>query len=111
MVVDFLGKTKRTDYCGEFSIKDAGRAVTVCGWAQRQRDLGKLIFIDLRDRTGVVQLAFDESSPAEVFEKAFAVRSEFVLAATGTVRERSSKNTEIPTGEIEIEVTELKIEH
>ena len=81
----------------------------VCGWAQRQRDLGQLIFIDLRDRTGIIQLAFDDHTDKEIFGKAFGVRAEFVLAAKGVVRERSSKNKEIPTGEVEIEVTDLRV--
>ncbi|WP_099206019.1 aspartate--tRNA ligase [Scatolibacter rhodanostii] len=100
---------KRTKYCGEFRMGDVGQKAVVFGWAQRQRDLGQLIFIDLRDRTGLVQLAFDDSTDKAVFDKAFAVRSEFVLAAVGTVRERSSKNKDIPTGEIEIFVEELRI--
>ncbi|MDQ5983983.1 MAG: Aspartate--tRNA ligase [Eubacteriales bacterium SKADARSKE-1] len=100
---------KRTNYCGELGLNDAGKEVVVCGWAQRQRDLGQLIFIDLRDRTGIVQLAFCESLNKEVFDKAFSVRSEFVLCAKGIVRERSSKNLQIKTGEIEIEVSDLRI--
>ncbi len=100
---------KRTRYCGEFRREHAGETVTVFGWAQRQRDLGQLIFIDLRDRTGIVQLAFDDSTDREVFEKAFTVRSEYVLAATGEVRVRSAVNSDIPTGEVEIAVTELRI--
>ncbi len=100
---------KRTKYCGEFRMKDVGMEATVFGWVQRQRDLGQLIFIDLRDRTGVVQLAFDDTTDKESFDKAFGVRSEFVLAARGQVRERSSKNKEIPTGEVEIFVHELRI--
>ena len=88
---------------------DIGKTVSVAGWAQRRRDLGSLIFIDLRDRSGIVQLAFDDSTDRAVFDKAFTVRSEYVLFATGTVRERSSKNPNIPTGNIEIFVTELKI--
>ena len=107
--MDFMTGLKRTDYCGDFRVEDCGREVVVCGWVQRQRDLGALIFIDLRDRTGIVQLAFDDSTEKEVFDKAFTVRSEFVLMAKGIVRERSSKNTEIPTGEIEIGVTDLRI--
>ena len=106
---EFLGNLKRTKYCGEFRIENVGENATVFGWVQRRRDLGQLIFIDLRDRTGIVQLAFDDSTDREVFEKAFSVRSEYVLAATGVVRERSSKNKEIPTGDIEIEVKELKV--
>ncbi|MEG2719928.1 MAG: aspartate--tRNA ligase, partial [Oscillospiraceae bacterium] len=100
---------KRTDYCGTLTAKDIGKEVTLCGWVARQRDLGALIFIDLRDRTGIVQLAFNDNTDKEIFEKAFTARSEFVLAAKGKVCERASKNTDIPTGEIEIEVTELRV--
>ena len=100
---------KRTDYCGDLRISDVGREVTVAGWVQRQRDLGALIFIDLRDRTGILQLAFDESTDREVFDKAFSARNEFVLMAKGIIRERSSKNTDIPTGAIELEVQDLRI--
>ncbi len=107
--MDFMTGLKRTDYCGNLRLSDAGRTVTVAGWVQRQRDLGALIFIDLRDRDGIVQLAFDESTAKDVFEKAASARSEYVLMAQGVVRERSAKNTEIPTGEIEIEVKELRI--
>lgn len=107
--MESMNGIKRTDYCGVLSAKDIGREVTLCGWVQRQRDLGALIFVDLRDRTGLIQLAFDEKTDKDVFAKAFSVRSEFVLAAVGTVRERSAKNTEIATGEIEIEVKELRI--
>lgn len=109
MKAEFLSGMKRTNYCSDLRIEDVGKTVTVFGWCQRQRNLGQLIFIDLRDRTGVVQLAFDDSTDRAIFEKASDVRSEFVLAASGVVRERSSKNKEIPTGEIEIEVTELKV--
>lgn len=100
---------KRTGYCGTLRAADAGKEVVLCGWAQRQRDLGGIVFIDLRDRTGIVQLAFDEKTEKAVFDKAVSVRSEFVLAARGVVRERSAKNTEIPTGEIELEVKELRV--
>ena len=109
MELDRINGAKRTDYCGVISRKDEGRQVTVFGWVQRRRDLGSLIFVDLRDRTGIVQLAFDDNTDKSVFEKAVTLRSEFVVSATGSVRVRSSINTEIPTGEIEIEVTELKI--
>ena len=107
--MDFMTGLKRTHYCGDLRVTDAGKEVVVAGWVQRQRDLGALIFIDLRDRTGIVQLAFDDNTDREIFEKAFTARSEFVLMAKGVVRERSSKNTEIPTGEIEIEVTDLRV--
>lgn len=100
---------KRTNYCGELRLSDAGKTVTLLGWAQRQRDLGNLIFIDLRDRTGIVQLSFTDATDKEVFKKAQSVRSEFVVAAVGEVRERESKNKDIPTGEIEVAVTEFRI--
>ncbi|MBQ7037910.1 MAG: aspartate--tRNA ligase [Clostridia bacterium] len=100
---------KRTRYCGEFRREHAGETATVFGWVQRQRDLGQLIFIDLRDRTGIVQLAFDDNTARDIFDKAFTIRGEYVLAATGTVRVRSSINNEIPTGEVEIAVTELRV--
>ena len=107
--MDFMTGLKRTDYCGDLRLSDAGKEVVVAGWVQRQRDLGALIFIDLRDRTGIVQLAFDEECEKEVFDKAFSARSEFVLMARGEVRERSAKNKDIPTGEIEIAVKELRV--
>lgn len=108
-MAEFMTGMKRTDYCGTLRSADIGRTVTVCGWVQRQRDLGQLIFIDLRDRTGLVQLAFDEHTDRALFTKASGARSEYVLAASGTVRERSSKNKDLPTGDIEVEVTELRI--
>ena len=108
-MADLMTGLKRTHYCGTLRPSDIGKEVVVCGWAQRQRDLGQLIFIDLRDRTGIVQLAFDGNTDRTIFDKAFGVRAEFVLAAKGVVRERSSKNMEIPTGEIEIQVTDLRI--
>lgn len=100
---------KRTNYCGELRLSNSGQEVIVCGWVQRQRDLGQLIFVDLRDRTGIVQLAFTDTTSREIFNKAFSLRSEFVIVAKGVVKERSSKNMEIPTGEIEIEVSELEV--
>jgi aspartyl-tRNA synthetase len=100
---------QRTSYCGDLRMQDTGREISVCGWVQRQRDLGGLIFIDLRDRTGILQLAFDENTAPDIFDKAFSARAEYVLAARGTVRERSSKNKEIPTGDVELEVTELRV--
>ncbi len=107
--MDTMNGLKRTDYCGTLNADFVGKEVTVAGWVQRRRDLGALIFIDLRDRTGVVQLAFDDNTDREIFDKAFTVRSEYVLMAKGVVRERSSKNKDIPTGDIEIEVKDLRI--
>ena len=107
--MDTMNGLKRTDYCGTLNANFVGKEVTVAGWVQRRRDLGALIFIDLRDRTGVVQLAFDDNTDRTVFDKAFTVRSEYVLMAKGVVRERSSKNKDIPTGDIEIEVKDLRV--
>ena len=108
-MIDKMGELRRTKYCGEYTKKNIGETAVVCGFCQRRRDLGQLIFIDLRDRTGIVQLAFDDQSDKAVFEKAATVRGEFVLMAKGTVRMRSSINAEIPTGEIEIAVDDLRI--
>ncbi len=104
-------KDKRTCLCAELSAAHVGETVCVMGWAQKQRDLGALIFIDLRDRSGIVQLAFDDATEREAFDKAFTVRAEFVLCAHGVVRRRGegAVNKNIPTGEIEIAVSELKI--
>lgn len=106
-MADNMKGLKRTHYCGE--VEGIGSEVTVGGYVQKARDLGNLIFIDLRDRTGIVQLAFDDSTDREIFEKASSCRSEFVLMAKGTVRERESKNADIKTGNIEIFVTDLRI--
>ena len=100
---------KRTHYCGTLRRENIGESVCLMGWVQRARDLGGIIFIDLRDRTGLVQLAFDDTTDRAVFDEAFRTRSEYVVVAKGTVRERSSINKQIPTGEIEIAVTEYKI--
>ena len=100
---------KRTDYCGKFDISNVGRTITVFGWVQRQRDLGNLIFIDLRDRSGIIQLSFNDQTDREIFAKAQSVRSEYVVAAVGTVAERESKNHDIPTGEIEVIVNDFRI--
>ena len=111
-MAQFLNATdKRTAYCAELSEKNVGERVCVMGWAQRQRDLGALIFIDLRDRTGIVQLAFDDKTAPELFKAAFTVRSEFVICAKGVVRPRGEGaiNKNIPTGMIEIAVDEMKI--
>ena len=109
METETIKGLKRTNYCGELRIEDAGKEVTLFGWCQRQRDLGNLIFIDLRDRTGIVQLSFNDTTDREVFAKAQAVRSEYVVALVGTVAERESKNKELPTGDIEIIVKEFRI--
>ena len=109
MQTEFLGNARRTHYCGTLTTANVGQTVTVCGWVQRQRDLGQLIFIDVRDRSGIVQLAFDDKTQKDVFEKAFHTRSEYVVAATGEVRRRSAVNKELPTGEVEIFVTDFRV--
>ncbi|MCC8169643.1 MAG: Asp-tRNA(Asn)/Glu-tRNA(Gln) amidotransferase GatCAB subunit C, partial [Oscillospiraceae bacterium] len=98
---------KRTHYCGD--VEAAGNTVIVGGYVQKVRDLGNLIFIDLRDRTGIVQLAFDDGTARGIFEKASSCHAEYVLMAKGTVRERESKNAAIKTGNIEIYVDDLRI--
>ena len=109
MALDKMNSSRRTHYCGTLSRANDGERVTVCGWVQRQRDLGGLIFVDLRDRTGIVQLAFDDNTDKAVFDKASSLHSEYVVMAEGKVRIRSAINSEIPTGEIEIEVDLLKV--
>ena len=101
----------RTKYCAEVSREDIGKRVKVCGWVQKQRDLGTLIFIDLRDRTGLVQLAFDNNTDKEVFDIAFSARAEYVLSAEGEVRARGEGaiNPNMKTGDIEIVVDKLEL--
>lgn len=99
----------RTKTCGELRISDAGSVVTLAGWVQRIRKMGVLTFVDLRDRYGITQLVFNENENAELFERANTLGREFVIQATGIVNERSSKNDKIPTGEIEINVSELNV--
>lgn len=106
-MMDNMKGLKRTHYCGE--VTEAGAEVVVGGYVQKVRDLGNLIFIDLRDRTGIVQLAFDDSTDRAVFEKAGQCHAEYVLLCKGNVRERESKNKDIKTGNVEIFVTELRI--
>ena len=105
--MDTMKGLKRTNYCGE--TEGIGKVAVVGGYVQKIRDMGNLIFIDLRDSTGIVQLAFAENSDAEVFKKARSCRSEFALMAKGVVRERESKNKELKTGDIEIYVDDLRI--
>lgn len=107
--MDTLNGLKRTAYCAEFDINNVGQEITVFGWVQRQRDLGNLIFVDLRDRSGIIQLSFNDKTDREIFAKAQSVRTEYVVAAVGTVAERESKNKEIPTGDIEVMVTDFRI--
>ena len=107
--MDRMNGLKRTQYCNDVREDLIGTEVVVCGWAAKRRNLGQLVFIDLRDRTGIVQLAFGDETDRGVFEKAETVRSEFVLMAKGIVKERSSKNPDLPTGNVEVAVTDLRI--
>lgn len=107
--MDTLKGIKRTHYCGQLSESDIGKTVTVMGWVDVYRNLGSLIFIDLRDRYGIIQLSFDTDIDKAVFDKAATVRNEYVLACVGEVVKRSSPNDKIPTGMIEIKVSELRI--
>ena len=107
--MDTLKGLKRTAYCAEFNMSNVGQEITVYGWVQRQRDLGTLIFVDVRDRSGIIQLSFNSETDPEIFEKAHSVRPEYVVAAVGTVAERESKNPDIPTGDIEVMVTDFRI--
>lgn len=99
----------RTNTCGELNINDAGKTVTLCGWIQKSRDLGGMTFIDLRDRYGITQLVFNMEVNGDLCEKARKLGREYVVQAAGTVRERSNKNPKMPTGDIEIDVTDLNI--
>ncbi len=109
-MAEFLGQMKRTAYCGEVTEDLVGKNITVMGWVAKRRNLGSLIFVDLRDRTGILQVVFDETDTCkESFEKAEKIRSEFVLAVTGTLRYRSDMNLKIKTGKVELLVSELKI--
>lgn len=105
--LDTMNELRRTHYCGEVPNEEC--EVVVCGFVQKIRDLGNLIFIDLRDRTGIVQLSFNDSTDREIFEKAGKCHAEYVLMAKGNVKKRESVNKEIKTGEIEIIVTDLRV--
>jgi len=98
---------KRTSMCGTLRASDVGSEVVLNGWVSKQRSLGGLIFVDLRDKTGIVQITFDDTIPKEIFELAESLRGEYVVGVKGTVRERSSKNPNIPTGEIEVLASDL----
>ncbi|MCQ2566281.1 MAG: aspartate--tRNA ligase [Clostridia bacterium] len=100
---------KRTNMCGEFRMENIGQTVTVNGWVAKKRNLGSLIFADIRDKSGIVQVVFGDGTPADVLEKANGLRSEYTVGITGVVRERESKNKDIATGDIEIVALELSV--
>ena len=99
----------RTKTCGELRLADAGTVVTLAGWVQRVRKMGGMVFVDLRDRYGITQLVFDDATDAALCEQASRLGREFVIQITGKVSERSSKNSKIPTGDIEILVNNLNV--
>lgn len=101
-----MGNLRRTHMCGDLRLKDNGKEVILMGWVQKSRNLGSLIFIDLRDNTGITQIAIKDENK-EIFEKAKNVKSEYVLCVKGIVNERESKNSNIETGEIEVIANEL----
>jgi aspartyl-tRNA synthetase len=108
-VLDFLGNLKRTHYCGELRAKDDGHDAVVMGWVHRRRDLGNLLFLDVRDRTGIVQVVFNKETQAAAHAKAEQVRSEFVVAVEGKVVKRQKANPELASGEVELVATKLHI--
>ncbi len=111
MQLDFLGDLKRTHRCGELRSSDAGTTITLMGWVNRRRDHGNLIFIDLRDRSGITQIVFDKERSPEMHERVEAVRNEYVLAVTGKVelRTEGTRNPKMETGDVEVIAGELKL--
>jgi aspartyl-tRNA synthetase len=109
-MIDFLGDLKRTDYCGDLRKEDANREVTLLGWVQRRRDLGGLIFVELRDRHGIVQVVFNPEVSPEAHEKAQSLRSEYVVGVKGKVvtRPEGTINAKLNTGEIEVIAQEIR---
>ena len=107
--MESLKGLKRTHYCGDLRIGNVGEEVVLNGWVQKKRNLGGLVFVDLRDIRGISQILFDTNISEEAFNKAEKLGSEYVIAVKGIVRERQSKNPNMPTGDIEIEATELRV--
>jgi aspartyl-tRNA synthetase len=108
-LLDFLGNLTRTHYCGELRAGDAGKDAVVMGWVAKRRDLGNLLFLDVRDRTGIVQVVFNKESQPAAHGKAEQARSEFVVAVEGKVVKREKANPELATGEVELIATKLHI--
>ena len=108
-MLDFLGDLKRTHYCGALRASDASKPATVFGWVARRRDLGNLLFLDVRDRTGIVQVVFNKETQPEAHAKAEQARSEFVVGVVGDVIKRQKANPELATGEVEMNATKLYI--
>src|SRR5215475_12629770 len=108
-VLDFLGNLKRTHYCGTLRASDAGKPALVLGWVARRRDLGNLLFLDVRDRTGIVQVVFNKETQPEAHAKAEHVRSEYVVGIEGNMVKRAKANPDLATGEVELIATKLHV--
>jgi len=110
-LLDFLGDLRRTHMCGALRASDAGTKAVLMGWVNRRRDLGNLLFIDVRDRTGITQIVFDKENNPALHQKAGELRNEYVIAAIGTVKKRDANtvNRNIPTGEVELVAEELRV--
>ncbi len=108
-MIETMGNMRRTNYCGTLRLSDSGKNITVAGSVAKSRDKGGVIFVDMRDTSGILQLIFDDKTPKSVFEKAQNLKSEFVIIASGTLREREAKTDKIETGDVELYVSELKI--
>ena len=108
-MLDFLGDLKRTHYCGALRVTDDGREAIIMGWVHRRRDLGNLLFLDIRDRTGIVQAVFNKETQPEAHARAEQARGEFVVAVEGRVVKRQKANPELATGEVELIGTKLHI--
>lgn len=108
-MADNMGKLKRSCYCAEISEEKIGFEVTLMGWVAKQRNLGSIVFVDLRDRSGIAQIVFDDTVDQELFKKSEKLRSEFVIAIRGKIRRRSSVNENLKTGQVEILAEELRI--
>jgi len=110
-LLDFLGDLRRTHMCGALRAPDAGEKAVLMGWVNRRRDLGNLLFVDVRDRTGMTQIVFDKERNPALHGKAGELRNEYVIAAIGMVKQRDpgTVNRNAPTGEIELVADELRI--
>ena len=108
-MLDFLGNLERTHYCGALRASDAGKPAVILGWVARRRDLGNLLFLDIRDRTGIVQVVFNKESEPAAHGKAEQVRSEFVVGVEGQVVKRQKANPELATGEVELIASRLHL--
>ncbi|MGC2744342.1 MAG: OB-fold nucleic acid binding domain-containing protein, partial [Candidatus Angelobacter sp.] len=108
-MLDLLGNLKRTHYCGALRETDAGYDAVVMGWVARRRDLGNMLFLDVRDRTGIIQVVFNKETQPAAHAKAEQARNEFVIAVEGQVVRRQKANPDLATGEVELMASKLHI--